>query len=339
MLNLHRRHSATKCGKTKKRDCTCPIWVTGSLHGQRMRKSLGIRNWEAAQSIVRGWESRLFGSLSVKEAIDRYLADCAARGLSLETMRKYQLLGREMVSRFGQLPVDSVGIDALSEYRESWKLSPATSRNKVERLRAFFKFCIDRKWCSDNPALLIKNPRAVHKPTLPVSDEDFEKLIDACEGRERVKAFLLMLRYSGLRIQDCIRLKRSAINDGKLFLYSSKTSVPVWMPLPDFVISEVMKWEGEYFFWTGVGSIRTAIGNWERALERVGKVAGVKFHAHRLRDSFAVSLLSKGVSLENVATLLGNSPAICFRHYSPWIKKRQDALEAEVRSSWNFTRM
>jgi site-specific recombinase XerD len=106
------------------------------------------------------------------------------------------------------------------------------------------------------------------------------------------------------------------------------------MPLPDFVVSEVMKWEGKYFFWTGVGSIKTAIGNWERALERVGKVAGVKFHAHRLRDSFAVSLLSKGVSLENVATLLGNSPAICFKHYAPWVLQRQNALEAEVRRTF-----
>jgi hypothetical protein len=62
-----------------------------------------------------------------------------------------------------------------------------------------------------------------------------------------------------------------------------------------FVISEVMKWKGEYFFWTGGDTIRTAAGNWQRALERLGKAAGVKFHAHQLRDSLAVSFLTKGV--------------------------------------------
>jgi hypothetical protein len=31
----------------------------------------------------------------------RYLADCLARGLRLETMRKYQLLARELVASFG----------------------------------------------------------------------------------------------------------------------------------------------------------------------------------------------------------------------------------------------
>src|SRR6266436_1845398 len=102
MLNLSRRHSETKCGKTKKRDCTCPIWVTGSLHGKKMRKALGIRNWEAAQKIVRDWEARVGGdSVSVKEALGRYISDCEARHLRPETLRKYQLLEREMVSRFG----------------------------------------------------------------------------------------------------------------------------------------------------------------------------------------------------------------------------------------------
>ncbi len=338
MLTVYRRH-LSKCGRKKRvAGCSCPVWVQGILRGESVRKSLKTRNWEDAQILVRSWESRQLVSMTVRDAFERYLADCGARGLRLETMRKYRLLEREMVEKFGNCPVGDVGIDALSKYRETWKLSAVTSRKKVERLRAFFRFCMERKWCEDNPAAALKHSKHVQKPTLPVSDEDFEKLIAACEGRERVKAFLLMLRYSGLRIQDCVRLQRSAIKDGKLFLYSSKTSVPVWMPLPDFVISEVMKWEGEYFFWTGIGSIRTAVGNWQRALERVGKAAGVKFSAHKLRDSFAVSLLENKVSLENVATLLGNSPAICFKHYAPWVKSRQDALAADIERAWKLSR-
>src|SRR6266478_1173705 len=108
MLNLSRRHSSSKCGKTKKRDCTCPIWATGSLHGKRMRKALGVRNWDAAQRLVARWESKQLSSISVSQAFDRYLADCVARGLRLETLRKYQLLAREMTERFGNFPVDAL---------------------------------------------------------------------------------------------------------------------------------------------------------------------------------------------------------------------------------------
>jgi hypothetical protein len=38
--------------------------------------------------------------------------------------------------------------------------------------------------------------------------------------------------------------------------------------------------------------------------------------AHRLRDTFSVSLLERGVSIEIVATLLGNSVKVCEHHYA-----------------------
>lgn len=345
MLTIYRRHLG-RCSKRKRvASCSCPVWVQGTLHGQKMRKSLGIRNWESAQKMVREWESRLSGSTSVSQAFDRYLADCVARGLRPETLRKYELLAREMVARFGGQPVDSIGIDALSEYRESWKLSAVTARKKVERLRAFFRFSIERGWIEKNPALLLKHPRTVHRPTLPVEDAEFEKLLEAAarfpkggtygdRSGERIKVFLLILRYSGLRIQDAVLLSRDKVVDGRIFLYSQKTNVPVWVPLPEFVIRELEKWDGDYFFWSGRGLVKTAVANWQRSLSRLGRLAGVTFHAHQLRDSFATSLLEKGVPLETVAVLLGNSVKVCERHYAPWIQSRQDRLEEAVKRIW-----
>lgn len=58
-------------------------------------------------------------------------------------------------------------------------------------------------------------------------------------------------------------------------------------------------------------------------------------HAHRFRDPFAISLLLKGVDLANVSVLLGHgSIKVTERHYSPWVKARQERLEADVRSTW-----
>lgn len=348
MLNLSRRHSATKCGKTKRRDCTCPIWVSGSLHGKPVRKTLGVRNWDAAQRIVRDWEARIDGdSLSVKDGFERFLADCTARNLGEASLGKYRLLEKEMIAQFSARPVDGISIEDLSEYRESWKLSPISARKKIERLRTFFKFAIERGWTEKSPAILLRHPRSQQSPTLPVSDEDIQKLIEATERYaskgiyrdrtgQRIRAFLLVLRYSGVRIRDCVTLKKSSVKNGRLFLYSAKTGVPVHVPLPDFVVKELeaVGNGGEYFFWSGMGNPKSGVADWQRSLGRLGKLAGVKFHAHQLRDSFAVKLLENGVPLESVAALLGNSVKVCEKHYSPWVKVRQDRLEEAVRRAF-----
>jgi len=44
--------------------------------------------------------------------------------------------------------------------------------------------------------------------------------------------------------------------------------------------------------------------------------------------------MEQGVSVETVAVLLGNTPAIVIEHYAPWIQSRQIALETAVRTTW-----
>jgi integrase len=92
----------------------------------------------------------------------------------------------------------------------------------------------------------------------------------------------------------------------------------------------------EYFFWTGTGKKDTAAGNWRRSLRRLFKLAEVKGgHPHRFRDTFAVELLLSGVPLERVSVLLGHSSIrVTEKHYSPWIRARQEQLEADLERSW-----
>jgi len=53
------------------------------------------------------------------------------------------------------------------------------------------------------------------------------------------------------------------------------------------------------------------------------------------RDTFAVDLLQKGVPIETVSILLGHSSIrITEKHYSPWVKSRQDNLETQIRKIW-----
>jgi site-specific recombinase XerD len=329
--------------------------VQGTLHGKWLKKSLDLRNWESAQKLVRDWESghsKGADHSSVTKACDAFIRDCEARNLSSPSLGKYRLLTKELKDEFKDRSVASLTVDEIRRYRETWELAPVSARKKLERLRTFFRFCIENQWMHANPAKGIKPPIAHHRPTLPVTNEDFEKILWACDlyptqgiyregNRTRVKAFILMLRYSGLRIRDVALLSEDKLKNNKLLLYSSKTKVPVYVPLPDFVVKEVHRagalHSGIHFFWSGHGEIKSCVNDWQRTLARLSKLAGVKFHAHQLRDSFAVDLLSNGVSLEDVATLLGNTIKIAERHYAPWVKSRQISLEKSIEKAWRLS--
>ncbi len=352
MLNLWRRHlkSCPHRLRTYKK-CGCPIWVQGTLHGKWLKRSLDLRNWEAAQRLVREWEAGAGArSVPVREACARFYADCEARKLGTAQLGKYKLLTEELKKAFGEQNVASLSVDDLRSYREGWTVASVTAGKKLERLRTFFKFCQESGWSSTNPAKVLKAPQGRPTPTLPFSDAETEKILWAAErypeiypmSREygkKVKPFILLLQYSGLRIRDAVCLRTDALKDGKLFLYTQKTGTPVWLPIPRLLVGhlEEVKEFGDYFFWSGNGLPKSAVSDWQRTLARVFKAAGVRGHAHRFRDTFSVNLLNAGVPLETVSVLLGHSNSrVTAKHYNPWVKSRQVALESEIQKAWRL---
>ena len=155
----------------------------------------------------------------------------------------------------------------------------------------------------------------------------------------RLHALVLLLLYSGLRIRDAVTLSRDRVVNGKLLLYTAKTGTPVFCPLPPFVVAELDNAQGsnaQHFFWSGEGKPKSCVGDWQRSLKKLFRLAGVeKAHAHRFRHTFAINLLLAGVPLDRVATLLGHaSSRITEKHYAPWVRARQEQLEADVQRVW-----
>jgi len=357
MLTLYRRHvracpNFRKAEPRKWRNCQCPVWTQGTLRGERIKRSLEVRSWEAGQKIVRAMES---GETSVvmtmKQAGERWLADSAARNLKPPTLAKYRLVIRELVERFGELTVDGISVDDLRQMREAWKLAPATEHKRLELIRAFFTFCVASGWVRVNPATSIKPPAREALPTLPYSEEEWTRILWAIDTYREVhprtpenvivqlRALVLLMRYSGLRISDAVSLRREKIDsEGRLFLYQAKTREPVLVPLPPIVLNALAKVdEGDVcYFWNGHSVLKTALTHWQDRLKKLFVIAGIpEGHGHRLRDTFACGLLQKGVPLETVSILLGHrSIKITERYYAPWISARQEHLDLAVRKTW-----
>jgi integrase len=65
------------------------------------------------------------------------------------------------------------------------------------------------------------------------------------------------------------------------------------------------------------------------------KIAGIPGNPHMFRHTFSVSLLEKGVPIEDVSILLGHSSLrITEKYYAHFSKARQVRLSELVRKIW-----
>jgi site-specific recombinase XerD len=155
--------------------------------------------------------------------------------LSGETVRKYEnLLNKRFLSwceSKGYRYLKQLGVEEMRQFRAGWADSAVYATKNLERQRAFCRFCMHDDWIARNPARAIKAPKVTDKPTLPFSRSEMEMILDACDlnpgDQNRLRAFVLMMRHSGLRIGDTIALDARRLKSNKLLLYTAKTGTPV----------------------------------------------------------------------------------------------------------------
>ena len=324
------------------------------MKGKEIRQSLGTCDWQKAQETIREWEATASEPkatpepIGIEQACEKLLGDAKARKLNESTLYKYRFLFKQIgdfAQRRGLRYLKELDLVTLDDFRTEWKDGPRSSVKKLERLRAFLRFCERRKWIDCNPALDLKAPKIQDRPTMPFTQAEMVKILAGLEkytvragvaNARRLKAFILLLRYSGMRIGDCVKCSVDRLDGNRLFLYTQKTGTPGRCVLPEFVLRELEatpKSDEGHFFWTGKSKLHSAIGKWQRRLQTLFALAEVAGgHAHRFRDTFAVELLLAGIPLERVSVLLGHqSVRITERHYSSWVRSRQEQLEQDLR--------
>ena len=372
VITIFVRHSSgcKYAGDEFSRRCNCRKHFRWTLNGKQYRRMAGTRSWEEAEQVKRQLQDQLAGrtpearpednARTIQEAIDVFLKDKRVQGVTTGVLGKYSReldRLREYCERQSVFTVQAITRELLTGFCGTWETAyPSTyTRAKVrERLRSFLRYCFEAKWLDRAPVL--PKIKVDEPPTLPLKADEFKRLLGTVHEKiadraqaDRVHALFQLMRWSGLAIRDALTLERAEIqHDEKRHLYRivtarQKTGTHVSVPIPPAVAKELLavtNGNERYIFWSGNGEEESVTKNWAKYyIAPVFKAAGLAgdghMMSHRLRDTFAVDLLEKGVPLEEVSKLLGHtSIKTTERHYAKWMKGRQDRLDSLVTGTW-----
>lgn len=352
MLTLFRWH--TKRCPHDSRDyvkCQCPIWFDWTLpDGKRIRKSLGLKDWQAAQRRAREMEAEGITTageaVTIGKAIKAFETDAEAT-VKPPTLKQYKIiLGRlEKFSKDrGLVFLKQLDVPHLRDFRTSWTTySPRTAGKHIERLKRFFRWCVENRWLPSSPAAVLKSPKVGESDVVPFSEEEVGKILVACKtytgpNQERLIVLTNLMLATGLAIGDATTLSKERVTKNghgySVELRRAKTGTAMSCPIPNELAKSILALDGDTPFWTGKSDLEDLTKNWRKIYTKIFKVGGVDGHPHQFRHTCAKRLLVKGIPTSFVATVLGDSEDVVRRHYSKWIPERQNALETTIRASW-----
>jgi integrase/recombinase XerD len=325
--------------------CNCRKRFRWSQGGKQFRKQAGTRSWAEAEEVKERLTAQLTGravpkslsGFSLAEAIKHFRADKENQGVTETVKGKYEReldRLRKFCETHAVFTVQALTRELLIGYTATWpELYPSTTtRYQVQaRVMHFLRFCLESGWLDRAPKLT--KIRVDEAPTLPLSDREYVVLLKAIpvvfghtpfpkDKAAKVRALIQLMRWTGLAIRDAVTLERGEIQFDKytqlhcIVTSRQKTGTHVQVRLKPDVAQEllaVLNGNPQFVFWSGNGLESSTVTHWQDDMRTLFKAAGIEsdghMRSHRLRDTFAVDLLQKGVPLEEVSKLLAMSPS------------------------------
>jgi site-specific recombinase XerD len=345
-------------------DCDCPIWLTGSTDNEQYpRQSLGLRDWPAAEAKLRS-----LGAASKDQTIHGpKLDDCISRYLDArddvkpKTLAQYKLLlGRlkDFAQGKNKFFVRELTVDVIEDFK-TYGLAGLAGTSKgtsIAKLAHFLRESYRRGWITESLVDKMRPHKAVYEQKQPYSDKEVELILEAAgkinggttgyaKSPATFRVLIELMLETGMRVSDAVKFDPARCAKSKyLCIYSfhprkaKKNDAP---KLLDVYLTAKLKKKIDECPWLSADlpfAYRAVSSSEEtdylgqavyERLQAVGRACGVDdCRPHRLRDTFAVRLLAKGVALEDVSKLLGHaSIAVTEKYYAPWVASRKLRLE------------
>ena len=302
MLRIYRRHEK-RCALTSKADpncpgkLKCPVWITGTLQdGSVVKpKSLNTRNWSVAAQRALEMEAGFKPpepKITVAQAVASYREFKDKR--SPDTKRKIKLLTDRLqtfLEKRSIFNIADVKLPHLAAFRETWTGADTTRRRDQEILKSFFWYCDHSDFLTKNPVVHLDPISVMRAKTEPFTHEDqvaiFNTLPDFPDEHGRrgtpialqTKAFVYILRYTGMAIGDVAKLEKADVQGCRIRTYRKKTAK---MSSPKFRSSLLMRSMPRY---TIARNIFSGLAKDSSIRERVSGATAYESYSNSLKST------------------------------------------------------
>jgi integrase len=237
------------------------------------------------------------------------------RKLSEGTQRTYRTSLALVRKAWGDLPANRLRPSYVQSLMDNLAETPGKANNTLDALRAMCRWAMGpRELLDRDPTLGVAHfePGEGHKPWTPeqlkCADEHFT-------GTLR-RAFMLM-RYTGQRISDIVRLGWTDIDEGGFSLRQKKTGVKPWCPIFPELEAEMATWERRPgpFLTQDNGRPFSTNQLW-KVFDAARKDLPVLEGAvpHGLRAVAVIRLRQAGHSIPQISDMIGMSPPMVERY-------------------------
>ena len=249
--------------------------------------------------------------------IDAFVAAKRIEGCSEKTLKYYRTTIKTMVASINK-GIRHIQTEDLRSYLTDYQGKNQSSRVTIDNIRrilsSFFSWLEDEDYILKSPVRRIHKVKTATNIKETYTDEDLEKMRDNCTEL-RDLAMIDMLASTGMRVGEMVLLNRNDIDFNerecivfgkgskeRVVYFDARTKIHLQNYLnecTDANLALFVSLKAPYE-WLVIGSMEIRL----RELGKQPNLANV--HPHKFRRTLAISVIDKGMPIEQVQQLLGH---------------------------------
>ena len=249
-----------------------------------------------------------------EEVLQLFIDTKKVEGKSKNTTNRYRYILRRYFEK-DRTPIREITVHNLRQYMASEKergIADRTIRGYRDIFRSFFGWAYREGILRRDPCANLNPVKCKKELRMPFTDVDIERLKEHCTTL-RDKALIAFLLSTGCRISEVCSLNRYDVDFRNLectVLGKGNKERTVYldsvcaMQLQNYLMARTDHYDALF---VGKGTERLQPGGVRKRLNEIGDEAGVEdVYPHRFRRTLATNLINRGMSIQEVAAILGH---------------------------------